>query len=74
MKGQKGRILEALRRCPQSNYLLSLMSLKYTSRISELRQMGYKIKCDDNYGKGTRIYTLHEARTRLAEMEAERDE
>ena len=66
MKGQKGEIPRALRTGPQPNYVFPRMGiLKYTNRISELRQMGYDIRCDENHGESMRYYTLHESNGEL---------
>ena len=61
MKGQKGKILEALRDGPKPNYYFpnKMNILKYTNRMSELNAAGYKITCHHQKG-GVFIYTLHE--------------
>jgi hypothetical protein len=50
-------VLDRLRRGPTSNYDLALISLKYTSRISDLRAKGYTITATEQ-GQGLFFYTL----------------
>jgi hypothetical protein len=38
-------IVERLRRGPATNDELSRLSRKYTSRVSDIRKAGYRIKC-----------------------------
>lgn len=54
---QEQAILEALRTGPKTNVQLAAMALKYTSRVSSLRQSGHVIECT-NKGGGTFMYTL----------------
>ena len=49
LSGQNAAILERLRQGPATNAELAAMSLKYTSRVSDLRDHGYVIVC----GRGT---------------------
>lgn len=59
LSGQCSRILERLRAGTVSNKELSAIALKYTSRISDLRAVGYKIsKRRDNQVIGQVIYQL----------------
>jgi hypothetical protein len=46
LSGQCARILALLRIAPQLNSTIATVSLKYTSRISDLRAAGYTIKCE----------------------------
>ena len=48
LRGQNAAILERLKKGPASNVELSNMSLKYTSRISDLRAAGHVIECVRN--------------------------
>lgn len=40
------------------NWELSEISLKYTSRVSDLRALGYRITCDPKNEAGVRTYRL----------------
>ena len=51
------RILELLRKGPQTNDTLVEVALKYTARISDLRKNGYEIKCTNGLHR-VRMYTL----------------
>jgi hypothetical protein len=55
--GQNAEILSRLRRGPMTNDELAEFSLKYTSRISDLRNAGHTIKAARQSG-GTWLYTL----------------
>jgi len=57
LSGQNGAILERLRRGPATNAELAAFSLKYTSRISDLRQYGFQISAARDAG-GVVRYTL----------------
>lgn len=57
LTGQNAAILERLRRGPATNRDLAEISLKYTSRVSDLRAAGYRIACERRPG-GLSIYTL----------------
>ena len=60
LKGQSAAILKLLtqRRSQGAfNYELAELSLKYTSRISDLRAAGWKIECTHEQGR-TRLYHL----------------
>lgn len=59
LSGQNQAILERLRRGPCTNVELAKLSLKYTSRISDLRAAGFTITADRK-PKGLTIYTLEE--------------
>ena len=58
--GQNGAILERLRAGPATNVELAAMSLKYTSRLSDLRAAGHVIECKRGPGR-VNVYTLKEA-------------
>lgn len=45
LSGQNAAILARLQRGPASNEELAGISLKYTSRISDLRAAGYNVTC-----------------------------
>ena len=57
LTGQNALVLDALRDGPKTNKQLAFFSLKYTSRISDLRASGYKIHCERLDG-GLRLYRL----------------
>ena len=44
LKGQNSKILLRLRRGPATNAELSMLSLRYSARIHDLREAGIKIK------------------------------
>jgi hypothetical protein len=52
------RILETLRVRPQTNDALCKIARKYTSRISDLRALGYTIKCERVGNDGLTKYYL----------------
>jgi hypothetical protein len=54
---QCDRILDRLRQGPATNHELSQVALKYTNRISDLRDRGHVIECED-LGGGLTRYTL----------------
>jgi hypothetical protein len=56
LTGQNQRILQALQQGPQTARALSAISLKYTSRISEIRRAGHDIRCEER--GGISIYRL----------------
>jgi hypothetical protein len=58
MSQQCARILDLLRKKPQLNSTLVTVALKYTSRISDLRLLGYKIKCERVGNDGLTKYYL----------------
>lgn len=60
LRGQNQRILALLQCGPQSNRRLAEVSLKYTSRISDLRKAGYVIRCE-RYPDGVAFYLLEQA-------------
>jgi hypothetical protein len=45
LSGQNAAILERLKQGPATNVELAGISLKYTSRISDLRAAGYRVTC-----------------------------
>jgi hypothetical protein len=56
---QNGAILARLEQGPASNHELAMISLKYTSRISEIRQAGYPVRIvSRDYETGRTIYEL----------------
>lgn len=56
---QCGAILERLKRGRATNAELAAMSLKYTSRISDLRKAGYAIEVvSRDYKTGVTVYEL----------------
>lgn len=57
LANQNDAILARLQRGRASNAELSQISLKYTSRISDLRKKGYTITCERHPGGGA-TYTL----------------
>jgi hypothetical protein len=58
-KGQCGKILAMLEAGTTSNNVLACVSLKYTSRLSDLRQAGYDIRVDSrDYSTGLTTYRL----------------
>jgi hypothetical protein len=57
LAGQNLRILERLQRGAATNKGLSRLSLKYTSRVSDLRKAGYVITAYQCHG-GLTIYRL----------------
>lgn len=59
LRGHNLAILERLTQGPATNHELSQISLKYTSRISDLRKAGYTILCSRLHG-GLTQYELEE--------------
>lgn len=57
LSGQCQVILDLLRAAPRTNVELAAVSLKYTSRVSDLRAAGYDVMCDRSKG-GTTLYRL----------------
>jgi hypothetical protein len=57
LTGQNASILAVLQAGSATNVMLARISLKYTSRISDLRAAGYRIKCE-RCGDGVNLYTL----------------
>jgi len=57
LSGQNKLILDALADGPKTNKQLAFFSLKYTSRISDLRAAGYVIDCERLQG-GLTLYRL----------------
>lgn len=57
LSNQCQRILERLQKGPATNVELAAISLKYTSRISDLRKLGHVIECK-RLGGGLTRYTL----------------
>ncbi len=58
---QCAAVLDRLRRGPATNWELAAISLKYTSRISDIRAAGYVVECDYGTG-GVNTYRLTEDR------------
>jgi len=58
LRGQNAAILERLQQGPATNRELSGLSLKYTSRISDLRAAGYTVDCSQDKATGLNVYTL----------------
>lgn len=56
--GQMAAILERLRGGPATNVELALISLKYTSRISDLRAAGHDVVCERQGADGVCVYRL----------------
>lgn len=59
LSGQNATILHLLRQGSCTNVELARVSLKYTSRISDLRAAGYTVVCERHKG-GVTIYRLEE--------------
>jgi len=59
LTGQNAAILARLQRGPATNRELAEISLKYTSRTSDLRAAGYRIACVRGPG-GLSVYTLED--------------
>ena len=57
LRGQCLAIYDRLRRGPATNVELAAISLKYTSRVSDLRDNGFVITCVRGEG-GLTTYTL----------------
>jgi hypothetical protein len=58
LTGQSAAILARLQRGPATARELSALSLKYTSRISDLRKAGYDVRCREDAETGVSTYTL----------------
>jgi guanylate kinase len=59
LTGQSLRILERLRQGPATNRELAAISLKYTSRNSDLRKAGYDVQVIEHDRKtGLAVYAL----------------
>ena len=54
--GQNTTVLDRLRKGPATSHELARISLKYTSRISDLRKAGHVITCERTSAGG--VYTL----------------
>jgi hypothetical protein len=59
LRGQNAAILDRLRRGPATNAELASISLKYTSRLSDLRSAGFDVRSERVDG-GTWIYRVVE--------------
>lgn len=57
LTGQNAAILDRLRQGPATNVELAAISLKYTSRLSDLRAAGYAVSCHRGEG-GVNTYRL----------------
>ena len=61
LTGQNAAILERLQRGPATNRELAAISLKYTSRISDVRAAGYDVVVvDRDRATGNTMYELKE--------------
>lgn len=60
LSGQNRKILDLLRRGPATGRELAAISMKYTSRVSDLRKAGCEIECQQRAG-GNSLYTLTHA-------------
>lgn len=60
LRGQNGQIVARLRRGPATNADLAMISLKYTSRISDCRAAGYDIQIVRRDPGGRNWYELIE--------------
>jgi len=59
LNSQAQRILELLRQGPATNHELADISLKYTSRVSDLRKAGYVIEMvAHDFHTGKTVYEL----------------
>jgi len=59
LSGQNGDILARLQHGPATNFELAQLSIKYTSRISDLRKAGYDVKViERDYTSGMTLYKL----------------
>lgn len=59
LTSQAGRILALLTSGPASNRMLAMISLKYTSRVSDLRRAGHNIVVTHrDYDTGDTTYEL----------------
>ena len=59
LRGQNAAILDRLQRGPATNQELAQISLKYTSRLSDIRKAGYVVNCERGDG-GLNTYTLEQ--------------
>lgn len=61
LTGQNAAILARLRQGTATNYELAALSLKYTARISELRQAGYAVGIvSRDHATGRTVYALED--------------
>jgi hypothetical protein len=59
LSGQNAAILNRLQAGPASNHELAALSLKYTSRVSDLRAAGYDVRVvERDYASGLTMYRL----------------
>jgi hypothetical protein len=59
LSGQCAAILARLHQGPASNFDLAQISLKYTSRISDIRHAGYDVRVvERDYATGRTVYKL----------------
>ena len=59
LTGQNALVLDALREGPKTNKQLAFLSLKYTSRISDIRAAGYDVYIvERNHKTGLTLYAL----------------
>ena len=59
LQGQNAAILDRLMKGPATNDELIRLSRKYTSRVSDLRKAGYRIRCHRGDG-GLNTYVLEQ--------------
>ncbi len=57
LDSQCDRMLARLQKGAATNVELSAISLKYTSRVTDLRQLGHEIACEKRVG-GLTVYRL----------------
>ena len=62
LRGQNAAILERLQSGPATNRELAGLSLKYTSRVSDLRAAGYRIECERDAVSGVSVYRLEQSK------------
>ncbi len=68
LDSQCDRMLARLQKGPATNVELSAISLKYTSRISDLRELGYNIPKPQKRANGVTVYRLVPKRDTPAEQ------
>lgn len=61
LSSQSLRILHRLQQGPATARELSVLSLKYTSRVSDLRKAGYVVQCEHDTATGRSVYRLEQA-------------
>ncbi len=68
LDSQCDRMLARLQKGPATNVELSGISLKYTSRITDLRQLGYNIPAPEKRENGVTVYRLVPKRDTMAKQ------